>query len=259
MNNKAIKPDAARQEFKQKLYEEYEDSLFRLAAFHTLEREGEMWRREMEEIPPEERLYPSAAQLKHMRRQLDKELNRQQWSRRRQRATRLVNVAAVIVLAFAIVSTTLVMNVEAVRQRVYNVLLVKQPESTLFQLEAASPEETAAVMAASPGYWPGYVPEGYSLIKRETNGGNTRTVYMCGDDKYLNLTVLSPDANVYLDSENADREETIYINGNEGLLIEKYGQYSLTWAADGHIFTLRCPLSLEETVKIAESLSYQEI
>ena len=75
---------------------------------------------------------------------------------------------------------------------------------------------------------------------------------------YLTLAEFLPGGHTYLDSENADREETVWVNGNEGLLIEKNGKFLVTWGAYERIFSLRTELSLEETLKVAESIGYQE-
>ena len=255
MNNEESKQ---KKDLQEQLYEDYENSLFRLAAFLSLEREGETWREEMEQVSPEERKYPSEQQLEHFKRQIKKDLGRKKKSWHWQRLTPVINVAAIVVLVVTFVFSALVMNVEAVRHRVLNVVLTKERDSTLFQLEEVSPEGTAAVMEASPGYWPSYIPEGYHLVEREVTGQITSTVYMRGDDQYLTLAEVPPDTQAYLDSENADREETVWINGNEGLLIEKNGQFLVTWGAYERIFSLRTELSLEETMKVAESIGYQK-
>jgi len=247
-----------KKDLQEQLYEEYEHSLFRLAAFQALEREGETCREEMEQVPLEERKYPSEQQLEHFKRQIKKDLGRKKKSWHWQRLTPVINVAAIVVLVVTFVFSALVMNVEAVRHRVLNVVLTKEKESTLFQLEEVSSEGTAAVMEASPGYWPSYIPEGYHLVERDVTGSITSTVYMRGEDHYLTLTEALPEGYNYLDSENADREETIWINGNEGLFIEKNGHFLVTWGAHERIFILGTELSLEETKKVAESIGYQE-
>ena len=117
-------------------------------------------------------------------------------------------------------------------------------------------------MEASPGYWPSYIPEGFHLLPFGETRGNrsdhTTTAYMRGEDQYITLVEVPPGGHTYLDSENADREETIWINGNEGLLIEKNGLFLVTWGAYERIFSLRTELSLEETMKVAESIGYQK-
>lgn len=76
--------------------------------------------------------------------------------------------------------------------------------------------------------------------------------------QYLSLTEVPLEARSYLDSENADLEEMIWINGHEDLLIEKEGAFTLTWSAHERIFVLSYKLSLEEMMKVAESGSYKE-
>lgn len=244
-------------DFEQKLYEEYENSLFRLAAFHALEQEGKKLRQEIEQRHPEDRIYPNELQMKRLKKQIEKELNRGRWLRRWQHLVPLANALAVIILAAVITLSVLVVNVEAVRNRVFNVFLTKNPESTVYQLEEEFPGEASTVLEASPGYWPSYVPEGYRLVKRDVSDQTAQTVYMCGEEQYLSLAEAPAGAKVYLDSENAEREEMILINGHDCLLIEKNGHLLLTWSVNERIFTLSSVLSLDEVIKVAESVEYK--
>jgi hypothetical protein len=264
------------EQIRERLYEEYEDSLFKLIMHDAAAKEGRLFLEEKKQLAEDPASIPSPQALRQFKRQLAVQLRKKKIAAARKRVGKLLNRTAVAVLAAAVFLFVTVANVQALRVRVLNLLVDIQPQYTSFRLngDEATAKESAgnspnsvksAAGSAGAGdlqigwsnaYVPTYVPDGYQVSSIDNKTLIKKIVFQNpAKDSTINYMEFSEDSNLAVDTENAV-VKPVNINGNKGRLIEKNSLVTAVWAMDNRMFLVQAPLSAETVLKIAEGVKY---
>jgi len=245
-------------ETREKLMEEYEDSLMRLVMHDLAGHEGERYLEESKTLRESPGAGPSQEALDRFGRRLDTELKRQRAKARRPHLLKAINIVAVAMLAVIFVFFAAMTTVQAFRAKVMNLWLDIRPEYTAFKLKGnGDAAEGSMVVNWTNAYVPTYIPEGYEVSSMSYSVGNKTLVFVNDvEEKHIIYRELDESNNPVVDTENASRFEAIRISGRNGTLIEKNGMVTVVWDMDGVLFMVHAQTSVEAAVKIAEGVRY---
>jgi len=249
------------QQIRKKLYEEYEDSLFRLVMHDAGQHEGKLFLEEKEILNNDPESLPSEEAFQRFSQQLEAHLKKRRANIEKRHILKVITRSAVIILVVMVLSLTAVASVQALRVRVLNLLLDIQPKYTSFQLK----ESGSSLGGGSPvvdwtkTYVPTYIPDGYQ-ISNIANGDLFKKIVFENQDKDSLITYmeLSEGNNPAVDTENASVFKPISINGHEGTLVVKNSMVTIVWEMDNYIFIIQTQTREEIAVKIAEGVKYIE-
>jgi len=252
MPNKDTKPH------REKLLEEYEDSLFKLAMYDLAAEEGKLLLEENKKLKNDPDFQPSEAAYQKFAEQLDIHLKKKEAYITRQNKPKLLSKFAIVASIAVILLFTTVASVEAVRLKVLNFLVDVRQEYTSFSLKESennSYSETPAVNW-SKSYVPTYIPDGYEVSSTTYNEQVKKIIFKDQEGSLIIYTLLNEATNPGVDTENASLLKTININGHEGTLIIKNSIVTIVWVIDGNLFVLQTETSEDTAIKIAEGVEY---
>jgi hypothetical protein len=235
----------------------YEDNLFREAVKLAARIEGENLLKENQELGPDA-VGVSPEKQEEFRNRLERLLLNKKRRENRFAAVRILQKVAVIALVIIATVTVTIFSVEAFRVRVLNLFMEIKPEYTEFRLEEEDQSEGAARSVDwTDAYVPAYVPEGYRVESAE-NGSDMKTIVFINDEeKIIHYSQFSENVSLNYDTENASMED-VTVNGNAGTLIVKGDNYSVIWQQANSIFVVMTQINEEETLKIAESITFNK-
>ncbi len=273
------------EQIRRKLYEDYEDSLFKLLLYDTAEKEGKSLLAERDELKKEPGFIPAAEARRKFSRQLGLHLKKHETFAVKIRILKVLNRAAVVTSLALVLMFTAVANVQAVRVKVLNLIMDIQPQYTSFQLRAnggvpdnggagGESPDSESPDSGSPGsgslgsesppvnwtraYVPTYVPDGFKVTGASNAGLMKRIVYENPQGSFIRYMEFSEHSNLALDTENASVFKQISINGHEGTLVVKNSLVSVVWAMDGRMFLVQALSDEETALEIAEKVKYVE-
>ena len=237
---------------KQKLLEQYDDAAFALLMDEYAEEEGARLMAEFEAAQ-------AAGQVPQMPQELDEQcrrmIRRDRAKKRGIRAARsfrkVAVKAAVAVLVFIGLMTTVVMSVDAFRIPVLNFFVeyfdTFASISTEDHPEAINTDPLIALE--------GLIPMDYIQTLHSVNTNFVCTMYENADGEKISLDIFSSGASMNIDTENAEYTE-IFLGDYKALLIEKYG-YQIVWTDDVGITYVfyASNLSKKEVIEICSSLA----
>jgi len=240
------------------LYKQYEDCLFRVLMYRYAENEGERFIVENEALKRENKYQPSPKAVGRFNKSVNKAVIKSKLHSFMISIRPLINKAAVFIVILGLVFSFTFTFVSAFRIEVLNLLLKFQEKYTLIRLddnENNTDSDNSYILWRNV-YVPTYIPEGY-YIYSFTNEANIKVIDFVDDHgNIITFCELSASIENTLDTENASLVKNININGNDGLLVIKADRVSIAWSDNERIFTLHTQLSVEETVKIAESVLF---
>ena len=250
-------PNNSPEQIRKKLYEEYEDSLFKLVMHDVAEKEGRLFLEEKEKLKNDPEYLPSQAAVKFSR-QLDAQLRKPKVYARKRRIWQALNKVAIAMLIVLVILGATVMTVEAVRVRALNFLMDIQQEYTSFQLKDSSgiSEGENPIVDWRQAYVPTYIPEGYEVSATSQNDNYKKIEFKNSQGTLINYMELSLDHQPTVDTENASVFETITINGHEGALVVKNSLVTIIWAMEDRMFMIRGEIEKDMVIKIAEGVKY---
>lgn len=246
-------PNNSPEQIQKKLYEEYEDSLFKLVMHEAAEKEGQLFQEEKAKLKNDPEFQPSQAAVRKFSQQLDTHLKKQKVNKRRQNIT--INRVAVAIVIMLVVLGSAVMTVEAVRVRVLNLVMGVEPEYTSFALKE-NDNGGSAIVDWHNAYAPTFIPAGYEVNAVSTGQYSKSIEFKNKQGLLINYMELSEDSKPQLDTENASNMETININGHEGKLIVKDSLVTIIWPMNDHMYIIRGQMEKDTAVKIAEGVKY---
>lgn len=246
---------------RKKLYEEYEDSLFRLVMHDAAEKEGKLFLEEKEKLKNDPEYKPSPDEIKKFSRQLDTQLKKPKADATRQRVLKSLNRVAVAMLLVIVILFTTVASVQALRVRVLNFIMNIQPEYTSFHLKESDSASNggSSIVNWTKAYVPTYIPDGYEVSNTSNSEMLKKIVFQNQQNKDLIIvyTELGEASSPGVDTEDASSFKTISINGQEGTLVEKNSFVTIVWQIDNRLFTVQAPTSEDIAIKIAQGVKYK--
>ncbi len=165
--------------------------------------------------------------------------------------SRIIQIAACIVLAIGIATPIAIANVESIRVKVMELLIDIQEDHAELRL-IENNDIVFFVPAEWQGeYYPSYIPGGFVL--EEVGTLYTFARYSDKDGRIIRFTEYTSDDLVNVDSEDAS---TFYIevNGEPALMFEKDDRRVITWGDGNKYFVLIADVPTEEALAIAESV-----
>lgn len=188
-------------------------------------------------------------------------IKREKKEARKRQSRKYASRAAVVLLMITLTGTILTFSVEAIRIRVFNMLLTATDTYTEIRFD----EEVTSHVSESTRpnfvfdekvaghYYPTYIPEGYVL--KESNDYGTMTNYRFEDEAgrtlYFDQSSLS--GGMQIDTEDALVTHPV-IDGDPAIMAEEDGQVILVWHNAEYAFTLIGEMTGEEALKIAHSI-----
>lgn len=239
------------EQIRKKLYEEYEDSLFRLVMHDAAEKEGRLFLEENEKLKNDPDFQPSAAALKNFSQQLDAHLKPKAYNRNLRLLNVLSRAAAAVLVVLVILGLT-AMTVQAVRVRVLNFLIDIKPEYTLFELK----ESHSNKINWHNAYVLTYIPPGFEVNPSSVKEPNGLIEFRNPQGQLITYIEYSKNARIVLDTEKASVFKTVIINGHEGKLIVKKSLVTVIWPMDDRIFLIRGQIGEDTAIKMAEGVKF---
>lgn len=204
---------------KNRLQEEQEELLLKMALVRYFEREDANLRAAVAECPdlPEDRESAEHAVDRAMRQQHWKVVGQKVW----RASAKVVTRAAVVFLTFFIFLTTVFAASAPVRDAIYKILFSHEDRYTLVQVD---PTVSDAFIDADLYTWehcfaPTYLPKGYKLTTFDDIAGNMLIVrYEKGKNFIqINQAPANVQSSIHIDSENAQTTKPITIGNSEGI------------------------------------------
>ncbi|MDQ7092441.1 DUF4367 domain-containing protein [Desulfosporosinus sp. PR] len=252
--------DNSSDQSREKLFEEYEDSLFRLIMHEAAEKEGKLFLEEKERLKNDPESLPSREAVQRFSRQLDAHFKKTKAYARKRRILKALNRAAVAMLIVIAVLFTAVASVQAVRVKVLNFLMNIQPQYTSFKLKESGSNSDSGkpVVNWTNTYVPTYIPEGYKVSTTTNHELVKKIIFENAQDKnsFIIYTELNEANTSEIDTENASVFKSLSINGHDGTLTVKNSTVTIIWEMDNHMFMVQAPTSESTAVKIAEGVKY---
>lgn len=243
----------------EKLYEEYEDSLFRLIMHSAAEKEGKLLLKEKDALQDDPSNKPSDQAMKKFERKLATYRKKSNAQKTTRIFHSIANKAAVFFLILIITFSTAMVTAQAFRVKVMNLLIDIQPEYTSFQIKdnASGSSGEKLTVNWTNTYLPTYVPKGYEVDSLTYTEPLKEITYRNQKNRNSLIDFSENDSsnNVEVDTENAS-VKTVLVNGHKGTLAVKNSQTTVVWNMDHHIFVICTEENAEETMKIAQSVKF---
>lgn len=251
-------PNNGSDQVRKKLFEDYEDSLFKLVMYDAAEKEGRLFLEEKEKLKNNSEFAPSEEAIQKFSRQLDTRLKKAKTYSARRRMLGILNKAAAAILIILIIMFTTVTSVQALRIKALNLLKDIRQQYTSFELKESKNGSAGGngVVNWSQAYVPTYLPEGYKAINSSKGKVYSEIQFKNEQGRLITYTELTEGNKPALDTESAAVTKTVDINGHEGMLVEKNSLVTILWEMDGRIFMIRAQTDQDATMMIAEGVKY---
>ena len=241
---------------KNRLQEEQEELLLKMALVRYFEREDANLRAAVAECPdlPEDRESAEHAVDRAMRPQHWQVVGQKVW----RASAKVVTRAAVVFLTFFIFLTTVFAASAPVRDAIYKILFSHEDRYTLVQID---PTVSDAFIDADLYTWehcfaPTYLPKGYKLTTFDDIAGNMLIVrYEKGKNFIqINQAPANVQSSIHIDSENAQTTKPITIGNSEGIYNLKDGKTQIVWQVGGCLVDVISNEDTDEVIKVAQGV-----
>lgn len=255
-------PSNSRDEIKT-LYDAYEDGMFRLVMNDVAIKEGKILYDENEMLKCLPASMPSQENIKRFSQLLDSHLEKAKRKHNALRFSKIINRAAVAALVIIVIFSAAMISVQAFRIKVLNFLISIEPKYTSYQLSGNDEnDKSKAGLAVSwtNAYVPTYVPGDYEVTSISSSDSLKKIIFTNKKDQALFIIYCeySSSSSIAVDTENASLVKKIKINGGDGILSVKDTTVTVAWKIDEHLFTIQGSLSIDEAVKLAESVKFNK-
>lgn len=236
----------------EKLQEQYEDALFALLMEEFAAEEGKSALEENErlkrdlafDVPPDVR--------QRCLKTIAKTCTKQSLRRTGKSFCKVFTKVAVVATLCMLLFTTAIAVSPTLRANTFNLIISTFEDRTELWLENSTNDSGPDHVTA------GWLPDGYQLIEAENNAFQIRNVYKDQSGNSVFVNVLRNSSNVVgIDTEQAD-VETVNINGQLTMIIQKDNISQIVWANEilGYQVVVRSEdLPSDTLMKIAEKLS----
>lgn len=241
---------------KNRLQEEQEELLLKMALVRYFEREDANLRAAVAERPD------LPAGMESAEHAVDRAMRQQHWKVVGQKVWRasakVVTRAAVVFLTFFIFLTTVFAASAPVRDAIYKILFSHEDRYTLVQVD---PTVSDAFIDADLYTWehcfaPTYLPKGYKLTTFDDIAGNMLIVrYEKGKNFIqINQAPANVQSSIHIDSENAQTTKPITIGNSEGIYNLKDGKTQIVWQVGGCLVDVISNEDTDEVIKVAQGV-----
>ena len=167
------------------------------------------------------------------------------------RISKIINIAACVVLVLGLATPFAVANVDSIRVKVMELLITIENDHTALSL-VVDEDASFDIPAGWNGfYYPSCIPEGYTIVE-QSNFINEVT-YENAEGSFILFGEYTSDQSTSLDSEHAELRFST-ISGHNAYIILKDEHVTLAWSNGMQYFIIYTNLSLNEAFPIAESL-----
>ena len=235
-----------------------EEAMLRLALYDCAAAESEQIVRDFDALPSEEKQVlgqPSAAAYRRFQKDLKARFRRAKVQRfSRHVLLPLGKAAAALVLVLSLGISTVVASSDTLRAAVFELVFTRQATHTEIQL-VENTQKAFEVPAEWKGrYYPSFIPEGYKMVKIDSEDGTTSTISLINKDGHLmHFSENTLDTYTNIDTENAN-VKNVLIRGYKSLMSIKNGRVILVWSADERYFILNIAGDENAAIQVAESL-----
>lgn len=240
---------------RKELYAEHEEMLFKLAMMEYAEEHGQELAARAEELERNNDHALTPETLRKFNKIIDRMFFRKRLGNLSRGATRFLPRVAAAIAIIAILFSTLVMSVEAVRVSTLNFLINVQNGYTSIHQDPSGSGSLSGDITLTNTYMPSYIPEGYS-VSALNNGKSFMIITYENDMGHIIYFQEYSGSGANIDTEEAEKIESVKVNGQEGMLVEKDGIFSVTWKLNDRFFVVATEISADESVRIAESVIF---
>lgn len=174
---------------------------------------------------------------------------------RRRNAFALLNSArkrvAAVILVFLLLSTTIVLQVDAVRTPIRRFFI--ELHDFLTQITFHSPVDTSQLPNEMQQFVPGYLPAGYQLSTAHKNGMGYYSEYKNAAGDTMELDQLYINISLHVDTEDAV-VENVTVGEYAGIAYFVKGTQNIIWDNGSSAFHLRGSIALADLMQVATSL-----
>lgn len=166
----------------------------------------------------------------------------------------LARAAAVLLMIFAVGMPVAIATVPPVRARVMELMFEIERQYTRVALREKAGGAAEAPEGWQGLYYPGFVPQGYSLIDIVGGQPAQNAGYQNSHGDWLYFSEMKDSTSIRLDTENAEKK-FILIGGKPGMLVKKDSRSMVTWSENDRYFLIIADdMSAETVLEMAESV-----
>lgn len=170
---------------------------------------------------------------------------------------RIGNRAAAFVVIACVVLSAITFSVDAFRIKFFNMILETKERFGVVFYEEEKQEQQVEIPEDWSGYYPTFLPEGFSLLDYELGASISRLTYIDGNGDIIELLQGTLISNSQIDTEDATVID-IEINGNQGVLAEKDEEIIIGWNEKNSSLLLRGNVKRSILLKVSESIEGKE-
>lgn len=249
-------PNNNLRQIKKKLYEDYEDSLFKLVMYNAAVEEGQHFLQEKAKLKNDLEYQPSPAAVRKFSQQLDSHMRKKQFHIKKQCILKHINKAAIAMVIMFVILGSVVVTVEAVRIKALNFVMDVKPEYTSFALKNSLKGRSTMVIDWHEAYVPTFIPPGYEVSAVSARQHTKIIEFINEQGLLITYMELSEHSKPQLDTENASTFKTVNVNGHKGKLIVKGSLVTVIWPMDDHMYMIRGQMEEEMALKMAKEVKY---
>ena len=241
---------------RERLQETYEEALFALLMEDIMEEEGKKLVEENERLKND----PQAAVPDEMRNRCLKTIRREFNKGRRQKvgkaAYRAVSKIAVVSLLCILLFSVAFATSPKLRTKTLNLMIEISEVGTSLILgedngdcNTADDPEAGELIYSTFGYRLPRIPDGFALTEKAINSSGATLFYDNEDGRTICLTFQNAAGTTFVvDTEKAQRAESIFVSDFEGMLIQKENIINIVWAdSERSVFISVSGLNVDET------------
>ncbi len=167
-----------------------------------------------------------------------------------------LKVAGIVICILSVAFMVSYITVEAFRIKANNFFIETHSRYTELSPQEPGGIDLSAFDDEVKEALPTYLPEGFELVKLDDSKTHITAEYRANDQLIAyGRYFAGGTGNPRVDTENADDDNYIEINGCTAFLTEKDGKLSLNWYAAGYRYSLKGQVTKEEIIAIAESVN----
>jgi len=249
--------------YRQLIYENYEDALFAKLMDEHAEIEGARLLEENEQLKNDPDFHLPTGLDERCMTTINNIFKTKRRKEREKKATAVFKRVAVAMLICAALFTGLMCTASAFRDAVFRLFKTEFNDNTDMQIrDVIGPldnEENSGPMVKIPesSNLPTWLPEGYILSSLSFENNHLKAIYIDKSENQISYKEFPNSFAIGIDTENADKTETVSINGNKGVFVSKGGNQSLSWGDTNRNVIIKISsktIRKEDMLKMAKSI-----